>query len=215
MGCFTHYSFEKLLFIQGHNDTGLEHINKRHRYYTNEHSPVKGGFIITSRFAPDSGILEDYTRLSEFLFDQQFKVHPPKNKRPDLFDVYQAKVEFKGRSEFCLILYKDSTIVHTMFPIEKNKKVKKYKKQNFRIEYSEPGFIRGVISYTDSNNKVRFALGIIMDMIAEKEILTGLVYQDETLHGSAKLAEIQVKYPNGYEWRIEALNCADLSNMKM
>lgn len=202
--------FKKLLFIQGHRYTGLQHINRRHRYYTNEHSPVSGGFIITSRFAPNSGALDDYTRLSEFLFEEKYKMIE-KNKRPELFDMYQAKVAFKDRSEFCMLVYKDSKIIHTLFPIEKGRKVRKFKKQDFHIEYLEPNFIRGFIPYTDTGGKIRFGIGVRMVIDQGKESWAGLVYNDDKLCGTVEFGEIKIEYKGGYEWRIEALNCADLS----
>ena len=202
---------KKLLFIQGHRDTGLEHINIRHRYYTNEHSPVNDGFVITSRFSPDAGTLFDYSQLSEFLFDEKYKVLA-KNKRPEIFEVYQAKVEFKNRSEYCLIVYKDSKIVHTLYPIERNKKVKKYKKQDYYIEYSEPGFIRGFIPYTDKEGELRFGIGIRFLMDEGKESWVGLIYgKDKMLRAKMEWGELKIDYKWGVENRIEYLNYADLS----
>jgi hypothetical protein len=203
--------FKKLLFIQGHQFTGLEHINRRHRYYTNEHSPVKGGFVITSKFSPDSGTLPDYSKLAEFLYDEKHKVME-RNKRPELFDVYQAKVEFKDRSEFCLIVYKDSRIIHTLFPIQKNKPVREYRKQDYFIEYSEPGYIRGFIPYTDTKDNLKFAIGVRMIMTEKKESWVGLIYgNDNKLVATIEFGEMKIEYKWGYENRIEVLNFADLT----
>lgn len=202
---------KKLLFVQGHRFTGLEHINVRHRFYTNEHSSVSGGFMITSRFSPDSGTLFDYSQLAEFLYDEKYKRND-RNKRPEIFDLYQAKVDFKERSEFCLVVYKNSTIIHTLFPIEKNRKTKKYRKQDFFIEYSDPGFIRGFIPYTDANDKVRFGIGIRLVISEEKESWAGLIYGDENkLIATIEFGEMNIQYKWGPEKRIEALNFADLS----
>ena len=202
--------FKKLLFIEGQRFTGLEHINMRHRYYTNEHSPISGGYVITSRFAPDAGTLNDYSRLAEFLYDEKYKVIE-KNKRPEIFDVYQAKVEFKERLEYCLIVYKNSKIVHTLFPIEKNKVVKKFKKHNFFVEYSEFDFIRGFIPYTDKEDILRFGIGICFTISEGKEVWSGLAYNGEKYLAKIEFGEMRVEYKFGIEKRIEALNYSDLT----
>lgn len=201
---------KKLLFIEGHRYTGLKHINVRHRFYTNEHSAVKGGFVITSRFSPNSGTLPDYSKLAEFLYDEKYKVIE-KNKRPDLFDVFQAKVNFKDRSEFCLIVYKNSRIVHTLFPIEKNKKVRKYKKEDFFIEYSELNFIRGLIPYTSVKGDLQFGIGIRFIINEGKENWVGLMYENQKLIKKIEWGEMKVDYNFGVENRIESLNYSDLT----
>jgi hypothetical protein len=124
---------KKLIFIQGDNFTGLQHINMRHRFYTNAQSKIsKNSFVATSRFPKDLGKLFDYQKISEALYNPENV--DSKNNNPILFDVYKGKADETG-IEYRLILYKGTKIVHTLFPIEKKKQKKKFEKTDIVAQW--------------------------------------------------------------------------------
>lgn len=204
--------FKKLIFIKGHEFTGLQHINMRHRFYSTAISKVNGGFMSTSRFAADSGILDDYISLVECLYDEKFLV-PGKNKRPDLFDAFQAKIAFKGKSEFRLILYKGTKIVHTLFPIEK-KKLLKHKREEIIIELFETDHVRAVIPYTDINGILKFGIGFNFIIPEKKELWSVLIYENDKLVKHRVIGEMKVEYKFGIENRLESVNHIDLTEIE-
>lgn len=106
---------KKLIFIDGNEDTGVQHIFERHRYYTNSFSQSKDGYIKTSRFPKDAGGLNDISAIAELLFDVS-NLNAGKNKFPEIVDVYDKKIQSLNNQKFRLIVYKESKIVHTLFP---------------------------------------------------------------------------------------------------
>ncbi len=117
-----------VIFILGDLYTGFTHLNERHGFSTNKTFWTGDGKIDTpSRFGKGAIPITHYIRIADVLYMPENKKNE-KNKYPDLFDIYEAKVDDPdmGSEEYRLILYKDTPIIHTLFPLSDKSKKKKY-----------------------------------------------------------------------------------------
>jgi len=173
-----------LIFIKGTDDTGFTHIHQRHSAHSRQEDWIdfydSNGNIIEkkdslgrkklrldnpSRFHPHSISIIEYLRIADQVYNEE-NLNIEKNKRKDLFDVYDGIIfELDEKKiQYRLITYKNSKIIHTLFPAAKyfNKQKKiivDFSRQNsssvltlvnndFQIEISyidEYQFIRYVI----------------------------------------------------------------------
>jgi hypothetical protein len=123
-----------LVFVEGNNDTGFEHIRNRHdslsciNYWTKS-SESKLKLDNPSKFHPEMMPIVDFVKIAESVFCAKNR-NLTKNKNPHLFDKYTGEYYFtEGQAEkYHLITYKDTKIVHSLFPDKKkhNRKNKTY-----------------------------------------------------------------------------------------
>lgn len=168
----------KLIFIQGNQYTGLNHIIFRHNYFSNEHSPVYSKFIETSKFHKDSHLLLDYSTISERLYLPK-NLNIVRNKHPDQFDIFTACLSEFNNKEYSLILYKDTKIVHTLFPNEKNKKKKKFRRGKMIVQKVDFRTTVAVIPYYNFENIARYGFHITYLLDQKIEKLAVLVYENQ------------------------------------
>lgn len=128
-----------LIFINGTDDTGFTHINIRHTggrstHFWKDFSDLNGNKIEKkdslgrkkyqldnpSLFHPHSIPIFDYLLIAEQIYSIS-NLNNEKNKQPDLFDLYEGKATANKNNEqfYRLLLYKDTKIVHTLYPIKK------------------------------------------------------------------------------------------------
>ncbi|MBP6825014.1 MAG: hypothetical protein KA165_00505 [Saprospiraceae bacterium] len=128
-----------LIFIVGTEDTGFTHINQRHsihssktfwaNFYDDKGEEIVKNDILgraklsldnPSNFHPHSIPIVDYVLIADQVFNSD-NLKNEKNKHKDLFDVYEGMAVGLNKEEmrYRLILYKDSTIVHTLIPLSK------------------------------------------------------------------------------------------------
>ncbi len=182
---------KKLVFIKGNRHTGLEHIMFRHNAYSHEVNPINKIFVETSKFNKDSKPLLDYSYLAELIYCPN-NLNEQLNKFPDKFDLYYGLV---GNSNYVLILYKNTKVVHTLYP---NIPLKQRLKKNFRrgelifkvqdhqvkvplLPYYDKGFDNAsvTIPYYDDQNRIRYAFQITFLEKENIEKVALLIYTDE------------------------------------
>jgi hypothetical protein len=201
---------KKLIFIQGDNFTGLQHINMRHRFYTNAHSKIsENEFVATSRFPKDSGTLFDYQKISESVYNPENM--DSKNNNPELFDVYKGKVD---ETEYRLILYKDTKIVHTLFPVERKKPKKKFEKTDIVAQWHDLVTLLAVIPYFDSNQVLRYGIGVTLYTNEKTEKWDILIYENGKVVKNVELGKQKVNYQFDIGTRIQQINYADVSKLE-
>jgi hypothetical protein len=163
-----------LILIQGNEYTGFEHIRRRHEFYS-RHSfwkektnTIKNELILDkpSKFSPRSTPILDYVKISDKLYKPE-NLNNSKNKNPELFDMYTGKITYHGNTLiYHLLIYKDSKIIHTLYPDKSVKKIKKLKGFHFSrgaISVSHDLFshiINIKIPYFDGHNKRRYVISI-------------------------------------------------------
>lgn len=121
-----------LVFVVGNEDTGFKHFNERHNFFSfqnfwikNDESDLK--LDNPSKFHPKMMPIKDYVKIADNIFLPENK-NITKNNKPDQFDKYTGIYIYEPGIEekYHLITYKDTKIVHTMFPDKKkyNRKVR-------------------------------------------------------------------------------------------
>jgi hypothetical protein len=137
-----------------------------------------------------------------------------KNKFPDRFDLYEKKIDFLDNRIYRLLTYKDTKIVHTLFPVDTRKKVTKFMKGDVQIEYQDYEFARLVIPYVDANYVVQYGIGIRIYLDKKIEKWTLLIYKESKLYKKAELFEIPYINQFNVEIRFEQINYQDVSKIE-
>jgi hypothetical protein len=149
----------ELILIKGNKFTGFEHIHLRHEFWTvepfNKDNP--------SRFKTNSIPWIDYINIADSIYSPE-NINP-KNKRPELFDYYTGQHIHKDNTTavYNLLTYKDSKIIHTLFPEEKTNNTKKPKKFKFKrghvtAETPISGICEIKIPYFNEQQELKYSL---------------------------------------------------------
>ncbi|MBC7934612.1 MAG: hypothetical protein H7Y86_04535 [Rhizobacter sp.] len=207
--------YKKLIFIWGNHETGLQHINIRHRFFSNEYTRCKGEYIITSRFGMESGTLMDYRRMADELYFEQNRVieEPGRGKH---YDVFMGRLPFMDNKEFKLVLHKNTKIVHTLYPNippHEKPKGKRFLRYDCQVEYQDETYARVVIPYLDIKERLVFGIGVRIDKTAHKETWSVLIYKNDTLFKKADNVADSSIFNSGYSipYRIDQINKMDLT----
>ncbi len=194
-----------LIFIQGNNETGFKHITERHNYFSEridwiEFRDQKGNITEKkdkfgkvekrldnpSRFSLKSIPIIDYSMIADDVFSKE-NVNTVKNKEKDQFDLYIGYSEQldRKRTRYILITYKDTKIVHTLFPDDrKSKKKKIINLSRGQLSATEnPNFYPVILielSYTNQHKITRYLVIIRRDL---KSGLEQFYIQQNTFSG--------------------------------
>ena len=184
-----------LIFIKGTDDTGFDHIHQRHsgdnqneywdNFYDNKGEVVekrdnfgrrKYRLDNPSSFHPYSIPIYDYLNIADQVYDLR-NLNNEKNKKKDLFDVYEGLAIDLNRSEinYRLITYKNSKIVHTLIPL-----TKKFNSQEKRIIHFARQSAKSIrrlidddfqieIPYKDEYGIIRYVIIVREDIHDEKK----------------------------------------------
>jgi hypothetical protein len=202
-----------LIFIQGTDDTGFIHINKRHSAYSNDiywnnFYDHKGDVIEKenglgrkkhkldnpSRFNPMSIPIFDYLKIADEIFEES-NLNIEDNKNKDLFDVFDGIPLQTNNDEvkYRLITYKNSKIVHTLFPLSK-----KYNKQ-----------VKLLVNFARDNPKskhniLRDDFQIEIQYKDEYQIVRYIIIiREDPQNNNREQWYIQINAPNGYPFVTE------------
>jgi hypothetical protein len=183
--------YKKLIFIKGNKHTGLEHIMLRHNSFSHEVNPLNKGFVETSKFNIKSKPLFDYSHLSELLYTPA-NLNEQLNKLPNKFDLYNDKI---NETRYILLLYKDTKVVHTLYPDIpiRHRQKKKYRRGKLIFEvrgvqvnvpllpYYDKDFETAsvTIPYYNHNDILCYAFQIIFLERENIEKMSLLIYSNE------------------------------------
>src|SRR5665647_2416706 len=164
-------STKDLIFIYGNEYTGLTHIMARHNYYSNRgdwHFDDKNQIQIDnpSKFSKNSKPLFDYKAISDDIFKPENK----KESKDDRFEKYSgfSSIMENIEMEYHLIVYKNTKIVHTLFPqkkiFNKRKKILNFKRGDLTVTTRpDERFLIAKYPYLDVNEIIRYIIIIVFD----------------------------------------------------
>jgi len=122
-----------LILIYGNDHFGYKHIVDRHSLYSKkgywkENEKLENQSRFHSYLPP-----MDYIWLAEKIYKEENK-NFAKNKKPESFDMYTAKFGNQNvpETEYTLITYKNTGIIHTLFVSENKKPFNKKKILDFQ-----------------------------------------------------------------------------------
>ena len=131
----------ELIFIKGNKDTGFTHIVGRHSYFSeakdwveiadNKTGATRKKLQDQSRFPTDT-IPFEYMDIADHVFSPE-NLNNLMNNRGDVFDLYIGDYKHKNGSisKYKLLTYKNSRVVHTIFPQSNKNNRKRVKKFDF------------------------------------------------------------------------------------
>ena len=166
----------QLIFVEGNNFTGFEHLRDRHNFfsYKNYWTDLDGKVKLDdpSKFNPQMIPIIDFVKIADSIFNIENR-NITKNNRPDLFDKYSGSYfHSDGKTEmYHLLTYKDSKVVHSLFPNKKEHNIKsklKYGKGivTTTLKFSE-GYNDLIVPYENSNGTIAYSI-LIRKIISEK-----------------------------------------------
>ncbi|AYL94262.1 hypothetical protein [Mucilaginibacter celer] len=182
-----------LIHIHGNLDTGWAHIISRHSYYSNDLYFGEGALGEPSRFQNTGVPIFDWRQIADDVFRQgniDTRAHPD----AAMFVKYTgSSARFTSSNgeakDFILILYRNTRIVHSLFPKKSlqpdtpKSKLREFKRALDYISAEKPLFgdtltIR--IPYVNEELTERYVIVVHIDL--------------NTMHS---LAHLQVNWPNG------------------
>ena len=155
-----------LIFVEGNSDTGFKHLNERHSFlsfknywYVNETNNFKQDD--PSKFNPRMIPILHYVKIADEIFSDENK-NVTKNNKPEIFDKYTGYFTFNEIEKYHLITYKNTKIVHSLFPDKKkhNRKRKcKFAKGVSKITTKLPeGYNDLFVPYMNNEGKTVYSI---------------------------------------------------------
>ncbi len=199
-----------LIFTEGNEHTGFKHIRKRHSYYSyinywvlNEKDTIR--LDNPSKFHPKMMPIIDYVKIAEVIYKEENK-NITKNSKPELFDKYSGTYIYDNdhKEMYHLLLYKDTKIVHTMFPQSKRKNQKvrtKYGKGTVKVETKIPEFTHDLILPYENEMGVPAYSILIRKYLAELKERTFIQKHNDSgkVIGSVLLGERNITFNERFE----------------
>jgi hypothetical protein len=142
---------KQLVFVEGNDHTGFKHLRERHNLFEFKNYWIldnEKGYKLDkpSKFNPKMMPIIEYVKIADAIFEKCNK-NVTTNKRPEEFDKYTGEYGFESQKKeiFHLLTYKDSKIVHSLFPDKKkhNRKI--------IINYGK-GFVSTKIKFPEAYN---------------------------------------------------------------
>lgn len=159
---------KQLIFVEGNEHSGYNHLRDRHNYFSyknywtiNDNQEYR--LDNPSKFHPRMMPIVDYVKIADTLFCEENK-NITKNHRPDLFDKYSGHYIYSDNQpeKYHLLTYKDTKIVHTLFPDKKkhNKKIKcRFGKGIISTKLKFPEAINDMlVPYEDKNGEIVYSI---------------------------------------------------------
>lgn len=157
-----------LIFVEGNDCSGFNHLRERHSYFSYKNfwtvnDDMQYKLDNPSKFNPRMMPIVDYVKIADTIFSKENK-NITKNHKPELFDKYSGFYSYSANEteKFHLLTYKDTKIIHTLFPDKKkhNKKVKcRFGKGIITTKLKFPDAINDlVIPYEDEDGIVVYSI---------------------------------------------------------
>jgi hypothetical protein len=197
---------QQLIITEGNDDTGFQHLRDRHALYSykNYWQKTDNGYRLDdpSKFHPRMMPIIDYVKIADIIFAPENK-NITKNNHPDKFDKYTGTYTYKdGLAEkYHLLTYKDTKIVHTLFPDKKrhNQKIKvKFGKGTVTTKMKFPeGHNDLYLPYENSAGITAYS--ILIRRYFAQELEVSYIQKHDTLGNPEDLFIINERKLNGFE----------------
>jgi len=177
-----------LILIKGNKDTGYEHIRMRHNYWTTSVYPQGESFQFQGLFPQDT-YPAIFVKIADTIYSQGNHVKDNDNQGAKIFDLYTGEYVFKGLDtpdKVKLLVYKDTRIIHTLYPqSSKYNKKKKNRPNGFKFARGEVKVVQHdavtklvFVPYLDLNLRTKYVLIVEKNVALDKERLSIYIYDD-------------------------------------
>ena len=179
----------QLIFVEGNDDSGYQHLSDRHGLFSYRNFWVKVDeenyrLDDPSKFHPRMMPIIDFVKIADAIYSPENK-NITKNNHPDKFDKYTGTYTYQDGPEekYHLLTYKGTKIVHTLFPDKKRYNRKSKVKLGKGIVTTTMKFPIGhndlVVPY--ENNKGLTAYSILIRKFYEEQIERGFIQKHDGL----------------------------------
>jgi hypothetical protein len=136
-----------LILIKGNCDTGYQHINERHNFWSIK--PYSNGkeFQAQSKFPENIAPIE-FIKIADSIYSLENFIVKNEHNGADKFEKYVGDYSFDGENfeKVNLILYKTTKIIHSLYPqnkrYNKNKNKTKYPYTRGQVKVTTDKFFR-------------------------------------------------------------------------
>ena len=199
-----------LIFTEGNEYTGFNHISNRHSYYSYINYWVLNNDGINrldkpSKFHSKMMPIIDFVKIAEEIYKEDYK-NITKNSRPELFDKYSGTYIYDNdyKEMYHLLLYKDTKVVHSMFPQSKRKNQKvrtKYGKGIVKVITKVPEFTQDLFLPYENKLGVPVYSILIRKYLADQKERTFIQKHNNTgeVIGSVLLGERSIAFNERFE----------------
>lgn len=183
-----------LILVEGNLDTGFEHIYNRHEFWTESVQVTQVEDELKkknhpTKFRTDNIPHIDYCEIADSVYSVSSK-----NSTVD-FDIFLGNHIHKDASkrEYKLLLYRDTKVIHTLYPTKALNNIKQLSEFNFirgNISCSEDyknSIIETRIPYLDLDKKLKYVVVILKNRYERRSTISielinelGVVYGHTT-----------------------------------
>jgi hypothetical protein len=163
-----------LIIVKGNSFTGFDHIHSRHEFFSfvpywtdvvQEDGSTKKQLQDQSRFRPDSVPFWDYISIADSIYKPE-NINVEKNTRVLDFDLYFGQhVHKDGVQElYKMLVYKNSKVIHTLYPQSNKNNQKRVSKFNFArgvvkgMQNYNENFVEITIPYLDAEHYIKYSI---------------------------------------------------------
>ena len=198
-----------LIIVEGNEHTGFQHIHSRHEYYsfkpywveTKSEEVIKKKLQDPSRFNPDSVPFWDYIKIADSIYKSE-NINTENNRRLNEFDLFIGPhIAKDGLQEFYkLLLYKNTKVVHTLYP--KSQKYNRKKPKDFNLARGivsgnisyKSSIVEIIIPYKDHENNTKYSILVKKNLNVMREECFVLIHGDNgTAESFALIGEREFK----------------------
>lgn len=187
--CFTKTHIVKvsketgLILFYGNSATGYKHIIERHANSTlkpfwKENNKLESPSKFSNEIAPYF-----YLKLADQIYKPE-NLNSHKNTSSEVFELYEGESILNGiHGEYRLILYKNTKIINTLYPLSKVANLKlntgSFARGGISFSYDTKNAVTTLkIPYKDSNDKVVYQIVITYKKIDREKVVTIKKYED-------------------------------------
>lgn len=199
-------SFKGLILAKGNSETAYEHIRERHLFWSFNPYPVGNEFQVQSKF-PQNIAPIDFIKIADEIYSPENIILINTHPKSSYFEKYQGMYKFDGVSDEMtnLILYKDTKIIHSLYPQNKkynrNKNRTKFPFTRGQVEIRSPNLLKKIkeiyIPYFGLDLKLKYVIFIEKFYIKDIEEFRILAYDEnekykfDVMVGEKKLIEFR------------------------
>ena len=179
-----------LIMIEGNDDTGFRHIQKRHAYkyeYKEWKKDTPGELDYPTVFPEGELLFLHWHKIADVVYKME-NFDLDKNNEPDKFDLFLGDYQYNEKKYKCvLLLYKKTKIIHNIIPIVKDKAFNRNKPSGFHFVkgkikcISDYGREKQIldIPYLGNSDELKYLVKVEWDMVTFDEIWRIIIYREE------------------------------------
>jgi hypothetical protein len=215
----------ELIFIWGDDNTGWNHINQNHLQFQEKpkwrRTKNKDGSnywqLKRHCFYPISTIpFSVYPSIADSIYKPENKT-TKKNTNPDMYDLFTGDYHTikDGIIPFNLLLYKDTKIIHNLYPTSDKftpNRILKYKRSGLKgVLNPQDDIVKIEIPYLDHNNRTEYQIVFIQDYNQKKEIIVIERYKTDNSQDNFFITERKLQFDCFSDEVLRSYEFGDLS----